>query len=294
MAREFRRHVGPQFRHGLFRKATGQVRLPEHHFRIERHCQIAGEAIGDCFPRLARGIAGPVGQDQVDAALVAIEDEAAARRQVQFGCVGLAGIGDEDVLPADAVGGLVARIEHPARKVLEEHSGADIVLHPLGDDLEGDFPEGLIRVRNRLDHHVHGDRGSAGGHEEHRPEQPIGADAAGEERHRLPIRRQPAKADQQSGEQRHRNGEAEGLGDQGEHDPAGDLPGDALGDQHLEVAHDRGDFEQERENDQRQQERRDDLADHVAIDRSQHQRSCPLSGLPRPNAKQASEVGRPP
>ena len=60
------------------------------------------------------------------------------------------------------------------------------------------------------------------------------------------------------------------CGISGQHDPAGDLPGDALGDQHLEVLHDRRDFQQERENHQRQQERRDDFPDDVAINRSQH------------------------
>ena len=53
--------------------------------------------------------------------------------------------------------------------------------------------------------------------------------------------------------------------------PRGDLPRDPLGDQHLEVPHDRRDFQKERKDDQGQEERRDDFADDVAVDRSEHQ-----------------------
>ena len=59
---------------------------------------------------------------------------------------GLLGVGDEHVLPPDAVGRFVAGVEHPAREILEEDPRVDVVFDLLGDDFEGDLPEGLIGV----------------------------------------------------------------------------------------------------------------------------------------------------
>ena len=114
-----------------------------------------------------------------------------------------------------AVARLVAGVQDPARKVLEKHPGPDVVFDPLRDDLERDFPECLVRVRDGLDHHVHRRGGAARGQEQDRPEQPIGADAAGEERDGFPVGGQPAEADQQPGQERHRDRQAERLRDQG-------------------------------------------------------------------------------
>ena len=180
----------------------------------------------------------------------------------------------------------VAHVEHPPRKVLEEHPRPDVVLDLLAHHVEGDFPELLVGVGDRLEHHVLGRPGGDEREEHHRAEQAIGAHAAGQERDRLAIRRQAPEADEQARQQGHRNREAERRGGEGQDDQPGGLPGHALGDQRLEVAHDRRDLEEERENDERQEERREDLADDVAVDGSEHfGRLRPLSRVAAPNAK---------
>src|SRR4029450_13850174 len=60
--------------------------------------------------------------------------------------------------------------------------------------------------------------------------------------------------------------QAERLRDQGHQHADGDAPRDALGDQGLELVHERRDFQNEREDQQRQEQRRQDFANQVAIE----------------------------
>ena len=63
------------------------------------------------------------------------------------------------------------------------------------------------------DHHVQSGRRRHGGEDQDRPEQPVGADAAGQERHRFAVAGHPAEPDQEPDQERHRDGQPEGLRD---------------------------------------------------------------------------------
>ncbi len=270
---------------------AGELSAPEHVLRIQRHRQVVGPGVGLGLAGLSRGVPRAVRQDQIDPSIRTAEHQTPPLGEVELCRVLPARVRDQDVPPVAARVGGVADVKDPARKVLEEHARPDVALDLLADHVEGDFPEFLVGVRDGLDHHVLGRGRGDEGHEHDRPEQPVGADAAGQQSHRLTIGGQAPEADQQARQQGHRNREAERRGGEGQDDQPGGLPGHALGDQRLEVAHDRGDLEQERENDEREEERRNDLADDVTVDGSQH-----LGGyraiIPGPGAERKTTDGR--
>jgi hypothetical protein len=92
------------------------------------------------------------------------------------------------------------------------------------------------------------------------------APAASQERHRLAVSGHPSEPDQDADQQRHRDRQSEGLRDEGQEHASRRGPRDPLGNQLLELLHDRGDIQQEREDQQRQDRRRDDFADDVSVE----------------------------
>ena len=98
------------------------------------------------------------------------------------------------------------------------------------------------------------------------------ADAAGLEGDELAIGRHPAEPHQDAVEQRHGNRDAERLRNERDED-ADDRGGvDALGDQLLGVVQNRRHQQDERQDQQRQAEGQQDLADGVAIEDLEHSR----------------------
>ena len=145
-----------------------------------------------------------------------------------------------------------------------------VVLDALRDHVVAQLPEALVGVRNRLDHHVQGRAGRDDGDHQDRAQQPVRADAAGQERHELAVGGQASEADQETDQERHRDREAERLRDQRQQHPAGDRPRHALRHQRLELVHHRREHEEEREDQERQEQRREDFPDDVAVDGAEH------------------------
>ena len=179
--------------------------------------------------------------------------------------------GDHQLLPARLAGvGLLAGVQHPARELLVEHARPNVGLDRLRHDGEGDFPEGLVGVGNGDDHHVGGHRRRDEGQGNDGPQQPVGADATGQQRDRLPVAGHPPEADEDPHQDSHRDGQPERLREEGPEDPGGGAPGHPLGQEVLEVVHHRREDQQEREDQERQEERRKNLLEDVAVDRGPH------------------------
>ena len=102
----------------------------------------------------------------------------------------------------------VAGIDGPVGELSVEHARLDVALRAIGDDVEGDLAERLIRV-GQCDNDLvgRGQRWPATATKRHRPDQAERADAARLHRHELAIGRQAAEADQDPEQHRHRNGE---------------------------------------------------------------------------------------
>ena len=257
----------------------GRIERREDRLGVEAHGRLVQEPIDLCLPRPRRRIAGAVGQDQRDTPLDAVQDQLPAGCHVELGRIPLADFRDQQVLPAGLPRvRLVAGIQHPVWKLVKKDARLNVAFDLLGDDLEGDLPEFLVRVRNGDDHHPHRDRRRRECQRHDRPEQPIRAHAAREECHRFAVGGHPSEADEDTYEQPHGDGQPEGLGHQQEQNPSGGLPWNALGDQPLEVLHDRRQLENEGENQDREDERRQDFADDVAIEGLEHSRERPCRG----------------
>ena len=101
----------------------------------------------------------------------------AVAREIQLDGVRAGAVGDQQIIPA-AFAGVAPGIERPVGKLLVEDPRLDFPFDLLGKDFEQDLAIALIRVRNGLDHHVHGGRGRHGGQDQDRAQQPVRADAA--------------------------------------------------------------------------------------------------------------------
>ena len=128
-----------------------------------------------------------------------------------------------------------------------------------------------IRVRDGDDHHVerHGRRGDGDGARSGRSSRygltPQARSATVSRS--AESRPRPTRMPDQQG---HRNGQAEGLRDQ-RPEQAGDRPpADPLGEQVLEMLHERRQRQEEREDQERQEHRRQDFPDDVAVERLGH------------------------
>jgi len=98
------------------------------------------------------------------------------------------------------------------------------------------------------------------------PNQPVQADAARLQRDELAVGGELPEPDQNPEEHRHRNGDPQrGRQQRQQHAPDGG-PRDPFGDQRLGLAQDRRDQEDEGQDDERDQQRRDDLANQVTVE----------------------------
>ncbi len=195
------------------------------------------------------------------------DDHPAGARKVDHRLHRVAGIRGEDVLPA-AVGRNLAHVEHRVREVGKKLAGPDLALGAVGDDAKGDLAERLIGVGDGLDHHPGRGRRGERRQQQDRAEQPQRTDAAGHHDDDLAVGGEAAEGDQDGDEQGHRNGQPELRGNQRQHQPRDNRPGDALGDQDLRLLDEERDDQQEGQNDQRDHEGKQDLPDDVAVDQA--------------------------
>ena len=201
----------------------------------------------------------------------AIDDDSALAGEIGRGLIDARRIGEKHVTPATARW-QVADIDHMVGEVLEEDARLHVVFYPVGDDVGRDFPEALVGVgecNNRLVGRC--GRGQ-GGQQDHRPEQAERADPAGLHGDELAIGRLPPQTDEDAQQDRHRNRDAERLRQQRQEDARHHAPCDAFGDERLGFPENRRDLENEREHDQRQKQRQQDLADQIAVENLEHER----------------------
>ena len=250
----------------LGRAAPGKDGLrieAEHELAEPRHAVVLGR-VG--LARVLRAVL----EDEFHRPPVAIQDHAPAVRQVDDRVVRVGGVRQEDVPPDSASGGHIADEEHAVREVLEEDAGLDLALGPLGDDVVPDFPGRLVRVGDGPDHHVERRGGGQDPEQDGRPEDAGDADAAGLEGDPFAVAREPAEADQQTDQQRHRDGDGEGLRQQGHHEREDGGGRGALGDERFGQLDEERQGQHEGEDQERHQEGRDDAADDVAVEESEH------------------------
>jgi hypothetical protein len=174
-------------------------------------------------------------------------------------------VGDEHVGPA-AAGFDASDVQDLAREPFEEETGLDVVLRGLLEQPVAALPERLVPVRDELDHHVEVGRQDDEAQRTDGPEQPPGADAAGEQGHALAVSGEPAQGHQHPGQERHRNRDAERLRQQVDEE-CGNRGGlDPFGEQRAGLFEHGPDAKDEGEDGQRQQERRQGLANEVAVE----------------------------
>src|SRR5207245_4650918 len=128
----------------------------------------------------------------------------------------------------------------------------------------------LVRVRQRDDHHVRCRAGADQRQQAQWPEDPEHAYAARLQRHELAVRRHASETDENPEQQRHRNGDAERLGQQREQHLRDDLPLHPLFDELLAGLKNRRHLERECQPDEHQHERQQDFADQVAVENLEH------------------------
>ncbi len=268
---------GAQFGDRFFRHPVRELHGWKDGVRVERQRDVARELVGRRPAALARAVPDSIGQDQGGLPGLVIEPQPSRPRQPQLRGARRRVLGDEQILPsALARWRLVVGIEDPVRELVEEHPGADVAFGLLDEDLVEDLLIPLVAGRQRPDHHVQGDQRRGRRDQHYRPEQPVRAHAAGQERHAFAVAGEPPEAYQQPDEEPHRNGDPEGLRRQEQQDLADRDPGHPLRHEALELVHQRRQLQEEREDQDRQQRRRDDLTNHVAVERFQHQRVSQL------------------
>ena len=119
-------------------------------------------------------------------------------------------VGHEDVAPN--AGADVAHIENRVGKILHEHTRCDIGAELRGFQLVPDGGGFLPRIRRETERGQHGDTRAHGGEQEHRGNYLSAGDAGRAHGGDLPIRRQPAQADQDSHQHAERNSERQHVG----------------------------------------------------------------------------------
>ena len=136
------------------------------------------------------------------------------------------------------------------------------------DDLEHQGLEGVVALRDRVDHQVRGHGRHADAEDHDGPEEAERAHSARLQRHDLHVGGQAAEGDQDREQEPDGNGEhQDGRGDVDEHHED-EMDGDALVDDQVGEVEDPVDQQQEREDEQTEAERGDELLPDVAIEDS--------------------------
>ena len=148
----------------------------------------------------------------------------------------------------------------------------DALLQPHGrlrpDDLEHEGLEGVVALRDGVDHQVRGQGRHAEPEDHDGPEEAERAHPARLERHDLHVGGEAAEGDQDREQEPDGDGEdQDGRGDVDEHHED-EVDGDALVDDQVGEVEDPVDQQQEREDEQTRAERGDELLPDVAVEDS--------------------------
>ena len=208
-------------------------------------------------------------EHQLNRLLAGVDQHAPLPRQIELRIVRRAVVGHDHVAPAEP-GRHLARVNHDVGEVLEEHARLHLAFRHRGDDPEGNFSERLICRRKRDNHDIGGGRGAEEREEDERPQQTREADAAGLERHDFAVSGEASEGNQHADEQRHGNRDAERLRHQRDEHARHDAPRHALGDEPFALLDDRRNLQRKGQHQQRDRERREELAQQIAIESPQH------------------------
>ena len=219
-------------------------------------------------------------QLDVDLPVGRVEHDAPFVGDVDPGRVVVPPVGEEDARPARSLHVHLVDVDDQARQAPAEDPRLHVVFGAGGDRAVNDVAERLIGVGQQHDEGVAGRRRRRRRQADDRPQQTVDVHAARLQDDDFPIRGQPTQPHQQTDEHGHRNGDAEGLGDQRQQETDDRPAVHALGHQFLGVPHDRRDQHQEREDQQAQEEERQRFAEHVAVDQAEHR--GPIVPTPAP------------
>ena len=225
--------------------------------------------------QLVRGRVARVGamtravvEDEVDRPPVAIDLDAALLGHGDVELTGLPGVGEENVRPAG--GGDLPDVEGQIVEAVIEHARLDLAFRATRQHPQRQLPEPLVRLRDRDLDHVEGGAGRQKRQQGHRPQRPVDAHAASLQGDRFPVGGHAAEPHQDAQKQRHRNGKTQALRHEHQHQ-AGDRGAvDSFRDELLGPGHEGRQHQHEGQDQQREEERRYDLAQDVAVRDPQH------------------------
>ena len=204
-------------------------------------------------------------QDDIDDEPLLVEDEATMLGGRDGNLARMARVRHEHAVPAAHRVG-VPHLEDLAREAGVEHLRLDVGLGGLPQVLGRDLPELLVRVRQEVHHHVERQAAAEERQHQRRAQEPEGADAAGEQRDRLAVAREPAEGHQQTRQEGHRQRHAQGLRQEQRQEESDGADRHAFREQRFGAVEHRPDGEHEREHAEGQRERPDGLTNDVAVE----------------------------
>ena len=185
--------LGAQLRHGELGESPLGPRTRKHRLGVEADRELL-EAVFLVGRRIRRvgDVLRAVEQDDVDEALLAIDDHAPAFRDEDVRPIRVARVRQEDIRPSVARGRDLADVQHPVWKGVVKDARLHLTLRLVGHRAKRDLTKRLVGVREGDDHDVAGRGGGADGQERQGCEHAIDADAARLQGHGLPVGRHPA------------------------------------------------------------------------------------------------------
>ena len=211
-------------------------------------------------------------EDDIHHAVLAVDDHSAFFGDVHQGVLRVSVVGQEDLGPPGALDVHVHHTQEDPREALVEDPWFHLVFRSYRHCAEGDLAERLVGVRHCHDQDVRGRPERHHAQHRHWSEHSIDADTAGLQRHGLTVAGQSPESHQEPDEDRHRDGDAECLRNERQHE-LGDRPAaDTLREQLLDHGHDRVDHEDEGEDQKTEKHHPECFPQDVAVNDAQHRR----------------------
>ena len=217
-------HLGFELGDGHFRGALHGTGARKHALGIDHEHRLLERALL-VFHRLVEvhGVMRAVDQHHLHGALRLVEQQTSLFCKIRFRLRRRAALRYHHISPAHA-GSHFPYVNDQIRKIRVEHARFDFGFAARHQQLERDLAERLICGRQRDDHDV-GRRGCRDqAEEQQRTQQTAEADAARLHRDDLAVARKAAERDEDADEQRHRDGYAQRLRQEGRKHPDDDVP----------------------------------------------------------------------
>ena len=211
-----------------------------------------------------------VGQRQDDLRAVGAGTRRAPFRNLDLRLTGRNGFGQERALPALLAGRRLEDVEHLVLPTGVGHSGLDFFGQALGQDFDPQLLEGVIALRQDLEHQVDVETGQQRRQRQDRTVEREQANTGSADRDQLAVGRHTPDGDQDGEEERHRDRQHHDVGQRQEQQPADGLEADVAADEELRRSEE--DLQQENEgvDQEPEEERSDDLCQEVAVEAAYH------------------------